>query len=1125
MQKIILLFTLLIWGFCFSQSINYYYYNGSPIYLKEREDAIAVVLNSTASADVVNQLKSRLSSSDTLKNIGKGVLYIKLSEHNPSLYIGRFTGISGIKFITRVYRGDSPSFKAIAADEFIVRLRNREDKNKLDFINIQKGCYIIGNVNDENGFLLKSLDGIAKDALEFCEEYRRSGIFEYCEPNFIYPDYCLLNFDPNDPFYPSQWALKNTGQLVPTGGLNVAGDDLNVNGIPGADMGVHQAWDHVTGSSSVVIAIIDTGIDSTHPDLRPNISMAGYDAYWNRYGVPRDTNGHGTACAGIAAAVFNNSTGVAGVAPGCKIMAIKIFNASGTSDLIALIRAFDTARVKGVQVLSNSWHTFPPSSSLDAAINNAATSGRGGLGCVILFAAGNDGLNPPNYPSVLSNVISVGASTTHDQKKAPGTGNQFWWGGNYGEATGWGDLDCVAPTICYTTDIQGLPGYSTTDYTPTFNGTSCSCPNAAGVAALILSVNTSFTRLQVTEHLLRGADKIDNVPYSKTKTYGRWNDYFGYGRVNAYNSVRLAAGVDVTPPTINHLNRASHNSTYPTLITAEIIDHNGTSVPTTGSNRPRIIYRVNKNNSGWSSWDSAYFLSNSGNNFTFQIPCQGWETQVQYYIRAYDNSGNQTTFPRGAPNPFWLCFYAIGSLTEVTDRLTNWSPPDGNYGVSPSINFGNFIILNTKVRIYLRHTYLSDNILFIWSPITDTNNNRKCLFSRNGGSSANITGTTVSDSATLFWWQGTPPYLNGHFLPDYTMRGYNGTNANGNWRFLNFDVATPDAPTYDSIRITFLRTSGTLSPAARLNIPQDSVINFGVVPNGGFVDKNFYLKNVGTSNLTVSSVNFTGTYASQFSLLTPLPSPIAPGDSGLFTVRASNPPSPLEPEQEYGIFSVERAVMNINNNDPSKPVFKVSLQSDNPLPVSLSSFNLNTQGRNVLLFWTTDWEMNNKGFEIQRTKLDQNGMTTTWDVIGFVNGNGTVSEPKTYSFTDIKLNHGKYKYRLKQSDFNGNFEYFQNSDIADITKPSEFSLSQNFPNPANPVSVIDFQLPVHADVNISVYDLTGRLLITLVNGRLEAGYHSVKFDGGNYASGIYIYRMNVSQPLSFSSVRKLVLIK
>ena len=113
-----------------------------------------------------------------------------------------------------------------------------------------------------------------------------------------------------------------------------------------------------------------------------------------------------------------------------------------------------------MHVSSNSWGGGTPSPTLTTAINNLSASGRGGLGCVILFSSGNDGRNPPAYPSYLASVVCVGASTKHDQKKAAGTGNQYWWGGNYGEDTN-GDLDLVAPTICYTTDIRRTGGYHT----------------------------------------------------------------------------------------------------------------------------------------------------------------------------------------------------------------------------------------------------------------------------------------------------------------------------------------------------------------------------------------------------------------------------------------------------------------------------------------------------------------------------------------------------------------------------------------------------------------------------------------------------------------------------------------
>lgn len=1118
-------------------AIDFYYYNNTPVQLQQRNDKIAVIIdnNSFNAENTANRIKSRLNFNDTVKVADNNVIVITLS--SPGVFsrvnsaIQTLTGISGIKFITPTYYGSSRKVIQVPTDEFIVRLKNENDLTALNNLNTLNRCIIIGNVGDKKGFLIKSLPGVTLNALELSDIYYNSTIFEYSQPNFLYPDFCLLHYTPNDAFYTSQWALNNTGQSVSTGGVTGAGDATTTTGIAGADMRVSQAWDYTLGSSSIEIGVLDTGIDSTHPDFQSaGHLLAGYDGYYNTNTVPRDSGSHGTCTAGLIGAVTNNSLGTAGIAPNCKLMSLRVFNAAGSATDLGIARAFDTARVRGIDVLSNSWGGGTASSTITNAINSAATSGRGGLGCIILFSSGNDGSNPPSYPSYLDNVICVGASTTHDQKKAAGTGNQYWWGGNYGESVSTGDIECAAPTVCYTTDVQGTSGYNTSggttgNYYSVFNGTSCSCPNAAGVAALVLSVNTSQTRLQVTENLLRGCDKIDNVPYSTTKTYGKWNAYFGYGRINAYNSVRLAAGVDITPPSINHTNAASHNSTYMTLLTANITDQDGSSVPASGSNRPMVIYRSNKNNAGWSSFDSVYATSNSGNDFYFNIPCFGWETEVQYYLKAVDNSGNISYFPKGAPNSFWLCYFAVGSLTETTNRLVSWSPTDNAAVISPNINFGVYKILSTKVRIYLRHTWVSDIILYIWSPNGDNNNNRKCLFSENGGSLDNITGAIVSDSASQFWKDGTPPYTNGTYYPEITMRGYNGTYSSGNWRFLNMDIAAGDAPTYDSLRITFTRTSGTLSTSARVNSSADTTIDFGIIPIASYVDKNFYLKNSGNSNLTVSAVNFTGSYSANFSLLTSLPGAIVPGDSGLFTVRATSIYT-FDRSSSSDDLDAANGNMVLTTNDPSKTNLSVTLLTDYALPVSLISFELFAVNRDVKLTWSTSEEQNNSGFDVQRQFIDKNGNVSGWNKAGFVQGNGNTTEIKYYSFTDPKPGNGKFNYRLKQIDYNGNYEFFNAPYPVEIGKPGNFDLSQNYPNPSNPVSSIDYQVPADADVNISVYDLTGRLVKMLVNSKLEAGYYTAVFDGTNIASGIYIYRITAkSQNSSFSSVKKLVLIK
>ena len=159
---------------------------------------------------------------------------------------------------------------------------------------------------------------------------------------------------------------------------------------------------------------------------------------------------------------------------------------------------------------------------------------------------------------------------------------------------------------------------------------------------------------------------------------------------------------------------------------------------------------------------------------------------------------------------------------------------------------------------------------------------------------------------------------------------------------------------------------------------------------------------------------------------------------------------------------------------------------------------------NVLLKWTTASENNNSGFEILRTVQNDKG---NWLKVGFVAGNKTKSTPSNYSFEDKDLNSGKYNYKLKQVDYNGNYTYYNLSSVVDIGIPAKYDISQNYPNPFNPVSKIDFSLPFDSKISIKLYDISGREVLTLANEQRPAGFYTVQINGVNLASGIYFYRL------------------
>ena len=192
-----------------------------------------------------------------------------------------------------------------------------------------------------------------------------------------------------------------------------------------------------------------------------------------------------------------------------------------------------------------------------------------------------------------------------------------------------------------------------------------------------------------------------------------------------------------------------------------------------------------------------------------------------------------------------------------------------------------------------------------------------------------------------------------------------------------------------------------------------------------------------------------------------------------------------------------------------------------PLPVTISSLTSIISGRNINLKWITASEINNAGFEIERVKSSELRVKN-WEKIGYVQGKGTVNIPTDYSFEDKNLQTGKYQYRLKQIDNNGNFEYFALNGEVEIGVPMKFELSQNYPNPFNPNTVISFQLPVDSKVSLVIYDIRGKEVKTLFSEVRTAGYYTVPFNGSEFASGVYLYRITTD---NFIKTKKMVLVK
>lgn len=318
---------------------------------------------------------------------------------------------------------------------------------------------------------------------------------------------------PNDPRFSEQWGLHNIGQ---TGG---AFD---------ADIDAPEAWDVTTGSN-VVVAVIDTGVDYTHEDLRANMwintgeipangidddgngyvdDVHGYD-FLNNDNNPADDNGHGTHVAGVIAAAGNNGVGITGVNWGsAKIMPVKFLGADGSGNIVNAIRALRYATAMGAKVTNNSWTGGGYSQALLDAIMEADAEG-----ALFVAAAGNDGLNtdfaqvlPAGYDA--PNVIAVTATDQYDNKPA--------WA-NYGATT----VDLAAPGMDILSTVpRGVCGECTTGYSY-MRGTSMAAPFVAGVAALVLGQNT-LSPADLKKRLMATADKLPSLG-GRTASGGRLN--------------------------------------------------------------------------------------------------------------------------------------------------------------------------------------------------------------------------------------------------------------------------------------------------------------------------------------------------------------------------------------------------------------------------------------------------------------------------------------------------------------------------------------------------------------------------------------------------------------------------
>ncbi len=577
----------------------------------------------------------------------------------------------------------------------------------------------------------------------------------YAQPNYR----VHVTLTPNDARFTEQYALNNTGQ---TGGT------------PDADIDAPEAWDTYTGNPNTIVAVIDTGVDYNHPDLKANmwtnageIPGNGVDDDQNGYvddihgynfvsntGDPMDDYGHGTHVAGTIGAVSNNGEGVAGIAWDVKIMAVKFLDSSGSGTLTGAIDALNYAVTNGATISNNSWGGGGYYQPLKDAIASAALKDH-----IFIAAAGNDTNNNdsnPSYPASydLANIISV-AATDHNDELA--------YFSNFGALS----VDLGAPGVDILSTVPTSGPLSDPSGYKKLSGTSMATPHVTGVVALVRGLHPDWTYSQVISQVLNTVDLIPSLD-GKTLTGGRLN---------------AAGAVTGTPPP---------DTTGPRVVASS---PNGSVTGPVSSLRVTFNERIDT--ATFTLADIASFTGPGGDltatdvqvvagsldrqfDITFAAQSALGDYQLVLGPDIADAAGNLMNQDRDTLNgeptqdqysaKFTIAEILTFSSTDVPKRIDFlWS------AISELVINQDITIGDLNVTFNIRHDYVGDLVTYLISPagvgyyLTIFN-----------GAGANFEDTTFDDEASTDIGSGSAPF-HGSYRPVEPLSNYDGLNARGTW--------------------------------------------------------------------------------------------------------------------------------------------------------------------------------------------------------------------------------------------------------------------------------------------------------------------------------------------------------
>ncbi|MCD8385264.1 MAG: S8 family serine peptidase [Bacteroidales bacterium] len=483
-----LLFLLLLSAALAHAQDEFYYYHGNQIPLFSISNRVVCLTDPNTDTSFLNGL----TPVETIADTACSIKVLEIPSAMSRSQLGTIAQRNGVNanlqncFLTEANDTLCPT------GYINVKLNASSDYPLLRTFAIRYDCAVAGH----NRFMplwytIRVQEETTLGSVEIANALYETGLFAAVTPCFWF-DPLEISYDPN--VY-DQWNLYN-----PT--------------YEGIDISASKAWDYATGHG-VKIAVIDQGVELTHADLAANIYPLSYDAYTDS--SPSGLYGdHGTHCAGIAAAVRNNNVQIAGVAPDAQIMSVSALNGPTSNGMLVMSDAINWAWKNGADILSCSWSCRNRNELIENAIDSAVCRGRQGKGCIFVKSAGNTG-DSITFPGGYSeDVIAVGNLTSAGII-------------NDGSCHGPNLLVCAPGTDILSTVLNDAIDYNT--------GTSMACPHVSGVAALILERNPNLTAQQVRAIMASNAKKVGPLSYDTVKAYGTWNEYYGYGLIDAYQSI------------------------------------------------------------------------------------------------------------------------------------------------------------------------------------------------------------------------------------------------------------------------------------------------------------------------------------------------------------------------------------------------------------------------------------------------------------------------------------------------------------------------------------------------------------------------------------------------------------